>query len=207
MYDALFERLLTEGKITEADLRDTKESVQIDDCVARGIKLKRAVVDSMQFNHLVEWKVFHSQHGKFGQWENLGVNHNARTDAGASWVAGLLGGTGTTAPAKYIGLTADATAPIKTDTTLPGEITTNGLARVLGTYTLTVPTPATLNAQVAWTLTNIFTYTGAVQVVVAKGGLFTAATVGILAFETVLPSTATVNANGDQISCTWSVQA
>lgn len=208
MYDALFKRLLAEGKITEADLMNgTKDHMNIDDIVRRGIKLNRGVVDTMQFNNSVEWKVFHSQLGKFGQWEHLGTNHNARTDAGAGWVAGLLGGTGTAAPAKYIGLTADATAPVKTDTTLPGEITTNGLARALGAYTLTTAVPATLNGQVTWTITLLFTYTGGVQVVVAKGGLFTAATVGILAFETVLPSTATVNANGDQISCTWTVQA
>ena len=142
-----------------------------------------------------------------GMGRTVPLNTRVAADAGAAWVAGLLGGAGTTAPAKYIGLTTDAVSPIKTDTVLPSELTTNGLGRVLGTYTLTVGTPASLNAQVTWTITYTFTYTGSTQVIVAKGGLFTAVSAGIMAFETMLPSTATVNANGDQISCTWSVQA
>lgn len=200
MYDDLFARLLAEGKITRDD-------IHISESVGAGVRLNRGLSDTMQFNNSAEWKVFHSQRGKFGQWEGLGANHNARTDAGAGWVAGLLGGTGTAAPAKYIGITADATPTAKGDTTLPGEITTAGLGRALGVYTLTVPVPSVINGQVTWTFTNTFTYTGAVQVVVAKGGLFTAASAGILAFETVLPTVATVNANGDQIACVWTVQA
>ena len=209
MYDDLFARLLAEGKVTKEDLMNggTKDSMRVDDLVARGLKLNRGFGDTMQMTNTVAWKVFHSQRGKLGQWEDLGSNHNARTDAGAAWVAGLLGGAGTTAPAKYIGLTTDAVSPIKTDTVLPSELTTNGLGRALGTYTLTVGTPASLNAQVTWTITYTFTYTGSTQVIVAKGGLFTAASLGILAFETVLPSTATVSGNGDQIACTWTVQA
>ena len=200
MYDEIFARLLAEGKITRDD-------IHIAESVGAGVKLKRGLSDVMQFNNSASWRVFHSQQGKFGQWEDLGANHNARTDAGAAWVAGLLGGAGALGPAKFIGLTTDAAVPLKTDAALPLELTTNGLTRALGGYTLTVATPAALNGQVTWTFTNTFTYTGSTQVVVAKGGLFTAISGGILAFETVLPSTATVNSNGDQIACVWTVQA
>jgi hypothetical protein len=119
-------------------------------------------------------------------------------------IVGAEGALGA-APAKYIGLTTDATAVAKGDTTLTSEETTNGLGRALGTYTLTLATPGALNGQVTYTITNTFTYTGSTSKVIAKGGLFTAASAGTMSFETVFPSTATVNANGDQIAVTWTV--
>lgn len=76
---------------------------------------------------------------------------NLRTSAGTTWQSELLGKT--TAPTvntqcNYLALTNTAVTPAEADTTLSGEIATNGLARAQATYadastTLTVPSAAT----------------------------------------------------------------
>jgi len=76
-----------------------------------------------------------------------GDTHNLRTSAGTTWQAELMGKT--TAPAdnnqcNYMALTNTAITPAESDTTLSGEIVSNGLTRIKGAYTnlsgtLTVP--------------------------------------------------------------------
>lgn len=107
------------------------------------------------------------------------------------------------APAWYMALTANATAPSATDTTLTAEITTagGGLIRKLATYAHT----AGANT---YTLTATFTANGSdsLPVTVAKMGLFNSLTVaGRMAFETLLSATATLTASGDPVTVTDSV--
>jgi hypothetical protein len=97
---------------------------------------------------------------------------------------------------RFMGLTADTAAASAGDTVLASEQTANGLGRAKATYAHTGAT-ATYSQQV------VFTVTGG-PVTVHKMGLFTAATLtaaGIMVFETVLNTDATVN-NGDTLTVT-----
>jgi hypothetical protein len=102
----------------------------------------------------------------------------------------------------YIALTANNTAASAGSTTLTGEISTagGGLLRALSTYAHTGGTNTT-------TLTKTFTANGtdALPVTVAKIGVFNAATVGTLAYETLLNATATLTTSGDNVAITETV--
>lgn len=63
-----------------------------------------------------------------------GWTHNLRTSAGTTWQYNQMAGT-TAAVGTYIGLTNTAITPAEADTTLSGEIATNGLARANATPT------------------------------------------------------------------------
>jgi LytS/YehU family sensor histidine kinase len=137
---------------------------------------------------------------KFGKIKHRSVQHNLRTNAGANfWHAQLFGSASATAVAKWMALTTDASAAAAGDTTLASEETLNGLAR--GTAdTINHTSNATTT-----TLVKTWTYTGSSSKVLAKVGLFDAASTGNLVLETLLSSTATVNANGDTVQVTWTV--
>jgi hypothetical protein len=101
------------------------------------------------------------------------------------------------APAFFMALTANSSAAGATDTTLPGEIVTAGLIRKKAAYAHTLGTSVV-------TLTGAYTSQAAdVPVTVAKMGLFTSITGGIMAFETLLNATATLTAVGDPVTVTW----
>lgn len=127
---------------------------------------------------------------------------NAGNDFQSLVMAGASGATGAAAPANYIALTASATAPAAADTTLTGEIATagGGLLRAVATYAHTA-------AAASYTLTKTFTANGSdiLPVTIAKIGVFNAATVGTLVFETLLGTTATLSASGDQLTITETV--
>jgi hypothetical protein len=99
----------------------------------------------------------------------------------------------------YIALTANSTAPAAGNTTLTGEITTagGGLLRAQAVYAHT-------NGTATFTLTKTFTANGsdALPVTVAKIGVFNASSAGTMGFETLLNSTATLNASGDNVAIT-----
>lgn len=139
-----------------------------------------------------------------GVWKAAVSVKNSRVDAGALYIADLIGSAAGT-PANYIALTSTSIVAAKTDTALTGEITTAGLARALaafGTYTA----PTTLNGAASFQLTKTFTYTGSTTVNVVSGALFNAATAGTMLSEAVFtPAQATVNANGDQVAVTWTI--
>lgn len=123
-----------------------------------------------------------------------------RTTAGRSWQARVMGdtassGVGTYAPATYIGLTANSTAPAAANTALTGEITVGSLARAQATYAHTTGTAT-------YTLTQ--TFTSDQSVTIAKIGVFNAATGGTMVFETLLNATATL-VSGDQLQITHTV--
>ncbi|HXP88832.1 MAG TPA: hypothetical protein VN841_29190 [Bryobacteraceae bacterium] len=86
-----------------------------------------------------------------------GETHNMRTSAGTTWQSQLMGDTSTPAvnnQCNNIALTNTAFTPAEADTTLSGEITTNGLARAQATYTdasTTLSVPAAPTASVLGT--------------------------------------------------------
>ncbi len=126
-----------------------------------------------------------------------------RTQAGTDFLAAQMAGSASaTAVAKWVALTANATAPAIGDTTLTGEITTagGGLIRAAGAYAHTAGTNT-------YTVTNTFTANGsdALPATTAKIGVFTATSGGTLVFETLLSATATLSASGDQLTVTQTV--
>lgn len=96
-------------------------------------------------------KAFHPDGTEFYTYSGF----NMRTSAGTTWQSQLMGDTSTptvNAQCNYLALTNTAITPAEADTTLSGEITTNGLARAQGTYTdasgaLTVPSAPTVSPQ------------------------------------------------------------
>ena len=130
-----------------------------------------------------------------------------RTDAGRDFQSRVMGdsasnGTGAYAPAKYIGVTANAVAPAAGNTVLAGEVTVGSLARAQATY-------AHVNGTATYTLTKTFTSDQAI--VVAKMGVFNGAGPGgaasvsnTLVFETLLSDTASMY-SGDQTQITQTV--
>lgn len=104
-------------------------------------------------------------------------------------------GTGAYAAANYIGLTANAAAPVATDTTLTTEVVTGTLNRAQATYAHT-------NGTNTYTLTK--TFTSDQSITVAKIGVFNAATAGTMVFESLLNATATL-VSGDQLQITEQV--
>ena len=106
------------------------------------------------------------------------------------------------APAWYHALTANATAPAATDTTLTAEIATagGGLIRKLAVYAHTA-------GAASYTLTTAFTANGldTLPVTVAKMGAFNSITAGRMCFETLVSPTATLSASGDALTLTHTI--
>lgn len=100
--------------------------------------------------------------------------------------------------ANYIALSTDSTTPAGSDTSLASEQTTNGLARAQATDTHSAGAASS-------SLAHTWTYTGSSSVTIAKVGLFTQSSNGVMILETLLSSTATVNNNGDTITVTWTI--
>lgn len=118
---------------------------------------------------------------------------NLRTTAGRDWQSAQMGGT-PGAAALYIAVTEDSTAPLASDTTLTSELASDGLTRKLGSYAHTAGSRV-------YTISVSFTVTGARTL--HKVGLFNAASVGTLCFESAL--TTTVVSNGQTLSIIWSI--
>jgi hypothetical protein len=125
-------------------------------------------------------------------------------NAGRDWAASaLFDRTGArAAPADYMAVAGNTTAPAAGDTTLAGEIATagGGLIRKQATYAHT-PGAATS------TLTATFTANGndALPVTVGKVGIFNAAAGGAMPFSAVLTPTATLSAVGDAVTVTETI--
>lgn len=125
------------------------------------------------------------------------------TNGGRDVIASACFNTGTQAAAiNYLALTANATAPSASDTTLTAEIATGGggLIRAQATYAHTGGTATA-------TLTKTFTANGsdALPVTVAKMGAFNASSSGTMGFETLISPTATISASGDALTLTETV--
>jgi hypothetical protein len=145
--------------------------------------------ESLKFKNIVE--VIHRDAN--GNIKSRQKKCNLVTNAGVDWLKGLManGGSG---QALYIALTATAITPAAADTSLSGEITSNGLARAAGTYTA--------GSTGVFTVANTFTATGAQTV--ASAGLLTAVSAGTLFAEVALSSSASL-ASGDTLQITWTV--
>jgi|GEM_PF-4270138 len=139
-------------------------------------------------------------------WFALPTVKNARVDAGALFIANIIGNSGAASPTNYLALSTSSLTPVKADTTLAGEIVTAaGLQRAITAFVNYIA-PTVINGAASFQLTKTFTYTGAVQVNVISGALFNAATAGTMLSEgNFSPAQATVNANGDQIAVTWTI--
>jgi hypothetical protein len=107
------------------------------------------------------------------------------------------------APAWYMGLSANASAVNASDTTLPGEITTagGGLIRKICPYAHTT-------GAASYTLTPVFTANGSdtLPVTIAKIAVSNSivSTIANL-FQTLLGTTATLSAIGDNLTATETV--
>jgi hypothetical protein len=119
-----------------------------------------------------------------------------RTSAGIDWQAGVMGntssnGSGSYAPATYIALSSNATAPSSSDSTLTGEITGSSgyLNRKQATYVHTSGTN---------TYTLSATFTSDQTVTIQKIGVFTASSGGMLFIETALAAPVSLN-SGDTL--------
>lgn len=128
------------------------------------------------------------------------ASQELRTNAGRDFQARVMSdtastGTGAYAPAVFIGLTADTTAPAAGDTTLTGEIASGTLGRAAAVYAHT-------NGTASYTLTK--TFTSDQSIVVAKIGVFNAGAAGTMVFESLLNATATL-VSGDQLQITETV--
>lgn len=100
----------------------------------------------------------------------------------------------------YIGLTATSTAPVASDTSLTGQITTasGGLVAAAGTHAHTAGTPTS-------TLSKTHTANGSdsLPVTIAQVGVRNASgTSGTMATRTLLSSTATLSTSGDALTTT-----
>lgn len=130
--------------------------------------------------------------GWFGG-ELVSVTPNLRTTVGNDYVCDSLGKSASRpAVAEYMALSENAAGPAAGDTTLTGEITTNGLARVLATYAHT-------GAAILYTLAKTFTATGAFTAV-QKEAIFNASSAGTMYVENTF--TATALAINDQLTVT-----
>lgn len=127
------------------------------------------------------------------------MQRNLKTNAGNDLLnTNLFSTAATVAQANFIALTTDTVAPAAGDTILASEETLNGLARAQAAVSHTAGAGSTQ-------LSKTFTYTGSTAKVIAKVGLFNASSAGTMMLETLLSATGTVNANGDQLSVTWTV--
>lgn len=132
------------------------------------------------------------------EWENI------LTDDGRVSIHTLIYGTASQKTAAgsgtglhFIGLSNDGAAPAAGDTTLLGEILTNGMQRALGTVTL--PT----GAGAITTVQKQFTYSGGGTQGVRKTALFDASTSGNMAHEVVF--TQRTLATADTLTMAFSV--
>lgn len=102
---------------------------------------------------------------------------NLRTTVGIDWQSALMGKvSGQPLGAGWIALSADLTSPAVTDTSLPGEFTTGGLARAAATYVHTAGVSS---------FTLSFSFTSSATNTINKTALFNAATAGTMPFESL----------------------
>lgn len=120
---------------------------------------------------------------------------NVTTDAGRNIARQVLHQTahGAINGFQYIAVGSTDYTPAAGDTTLTGEVTTDGLARVSSTYTSEAGTGA-------WKLEHTFTYTGA-GITIYTGGVFNAASGVTLLYAAAFSSSA-VLATNDQLKVT-----
>lgn len=121
---------------------------------------------------------------------------NTGNDFQASVMSGASNATGVYAPANFIGVTANTAAPLTTDTTLAGEITSGTMIRKQATYAHTTGTSY---------YTLVFGVTADQTITIAKAAVFNALTGGTMFVETPL-STPVPLVSGNAFSYTETIQ-
>lgn len=133
------------------------------------------------------------------QWYNPATPTGAAgTTPAANTAFVILGGA---APANVMALTNTVSfTPAATDTTLSGEQTANGLGRKFATFTYTTGASSYQQA-------TTWTYTGSGAVTLTGIATFDCLTqsAGVMLHETAFGTSATVSANGDQLTATQTV--
>lgn len=107
------------------------------------------------------------------------VTHNTRTNAGALLIAQAQG-QGSQSPSAWVACSSLTIVPSMTDTSLPGEITINGLARQLGNFGGYVA-PTVIDGPASYQLSATFIATA--PQIVNSIAAFNAQTGGIMGFE------------------------
>jgi len=130
-----------------------------------------------------------------GRLKQIVETTNLITTDGIDWAAGVLGNA-SGAPAKYVAVTENTGSPSAGDTTLTGELASDGLTRAVGSYSHT-------SGVRSYTVSKVFTVTGGPHVV-AKSALFDASSGGTMVFEALFSTTATVTSS-DTLTVTWTV--
>jgi hypothetical protein len=128
------------------------------------------------------------------QWYDPASTSGAAGSTPSTGVYVILPGQ---APAPWIALSSDGTAPTAADTTLTSELTTNGFARGVGTYAHTA-------AATTYTLQRLFTAAGTATI--NTMGVFGSATsaTGVMPFKAAVPSPPTL-VSGDTLTVTVTV--
>lgn len=146
--------------------------------------------------HFDNWVTITARHADGTVFAERKV-HNLVTNAGFDLISKAVSDTATQpAACNWIAVTNTAITPGAGDTTLSGEISTNGLGRsgAQGTFAHT-------NGQQTYTVTRVFTASGT-QASQATG-LFNASSTGTLCYEATYTQV-TVN-SGDTLTVTWTV--
>ncbi|MFN4336479.1 MAG: hypothetical protein ACK4FV_02720 [Candidatus Nitrosocaldus sp.] len=123
--------------------------------------------------------------------------HNLITDAGKDFIRQQAFGTASST-AQYIALSTDPTTPTPSDTTLVGEIISQGLGRAQGT--------ATNGGTGQITISKTFTMTSGNQTsfTINKAGLFDSSSGGTLVAVALISNPPTLQA-GDSITINWQI--
>ncbi len=125
----------------------------------------------------------------------LDYSHHAGvlTDLGADWIEDQIGDSPATEPAKYIGLSNDATSPTAAWIVIPTEITTGGMSRAAGTYAN--------DGTGQWNITKTFSPTGSGSAQLT--GLYWASTGSLLL--TADTFTQINYESGDTVQIRWTI--
>jgi hypothetical protein len=128
----------------------------------------------------------------------VAYTHNLRTNGGDDFFnAQLFGTSAAGAQSNYLAITSTVITPGVGDTTLSGELTTNGLARKQATVSHTTGASQTV-------LAATWTYNGAAGTVTINGvGLFTASSAGTMTHVASVASAPTVTNNGDTVTINY----
>ncbi|SPC33315.1 MULTISPECIES: phage tail fiber protein [Candidatus Nitrosocaldus] len=124
--------------------------------------------------------------------------HNLITDAGKDFIKQQAFGTASSGTAQYIALSTDSTPPSASDTTLVGEITSQGLERAQGT--------ATSGGTGQITISKTFTMTSGANpsFTINKAGLFDSSSGGTLVAVALINNPPTLQ-EGDSITINWQI--
>ena len=129
---------------------------------------------------------------------DTGFIKNTITNAGLAVISGLVGNTGSQTAFTYLAVGTSSTAPAASQTTLGGEISTNGLGRAAATVSrvTTTQTNDTLRLLKAFAVSGTST--------VEEAGMFNASSSGVM-LNRALTATKPV-VNGDTLTVTYDVK-